>query len=103
VDQERATLLDILGGPEALAAFEAKWGATRPAPDFVARADEACMEEANFCIFDGCEKWEIDRILVAALDAEPAGEAAVREAAVAMLRSIAVAGGWDDWLDISFD
>ncbi len=72
-------------------------------PDWYRWADEGCMDLCRFSFLDGCTKEEQDRILVAALDAAPRGEEAVRQAAAEMLHSLAAIGGWQDFFGFGGD
>lgn len=61
-------------------------------------AFSGCFDLAGYDI-SALDKEEQDQIFVAALDALPQGMDAAREASVEVLRSIAVAGGWEEWLE----
>ena len=102
------TLESILG-PDEAAKLRLLWEVTEPAPDepeyldlpdWARWAIDGCIDLCHFSILDGCDKGEVDRILITALDAAPEGEEAVRKAAAEMLRSLAAAGDYSDWLDL---
>ena len=63
------------------------------------------MEECD-CDISDLEKEEANQLFVAVLDAWtvwPKENAEAWNAAPQMLRSLAVAGGWDQWIDSSAD
>jgi len=84
------------------------WDSTPPAPPddaevyswlppLVRLAFLGCEEIEWYCI-DFLPQETLNRIYVATLDAMPQGDDAAKQAAADMLRSIAVAEGWEDCL-----
>jgi hypothetical protein len=78
-----------------------------PAPgmgpgEVVDLAFDGCLDHAGFDI-SVCPKDEQDQIILAALDAQPEGPEAAKLAAAEKLASIAVAGGWEENINIDED
>jgi hypothetical protein len=74
------------------AAFE--HAIAHPAPQWVFWAWDACNE---IVVFAEMDSEHIDRVMVAALDAEPQGQEAVECAATQELRTILIELGRDRW------
>lgn len=96
-EPKRKTLREVMGDAAYDSFFKA-WESYKP-HRVVEIAFEACDIAYGYDISLGIlTKEEQDAIFLAVLDAMPNGEPAAYIAAQEALLSLAVAGGWDEWL-----